>query len=222
MRFKPLLLLILSLILTACDGLTGVDTVGTLDAENILYGTEIAELQVISQEERIRAQETITADETRVAVVSGINHHLLATLVREITPTPPLQAVDALSLDSTQVAQFAGQRLFVKTGVSDRINADNGCVIDPKLSYPASVTALYATVRAQNLGSGVPMRADWTYENELVYSEEWIVDRNYNDICIWFDITPQKVEMKPGFWSVRLFAENFTLEDAMTFVIESQ
>jgi hypothetical protein len=208
-------MLMLAALLSACAAFNAEDVPATMAAERVAFATEAVMISALDLDARTRSAATVAAAEATIAVVSGVNIQLLATLQRNVTPTPVLDTQQ--QIDARQAAEFEGRRLFVKTGVGDTVDPDTGCILTPSLTFPVSGRQIYATARAFNIEAGTPLSARWYYENELVYEFDFTTTRGYADWCFWFDIRPDIVEFRPGSWSVRLYADGFQLEEPMPF-----
>lgn len=202
---------------SACAAFNTEDTYATLSAERVAFATESVLLREINLIERTEAAATMQAAEATMALSNGVNQQLLATLQRNVTPTPQLESIQ--QVDARQAAEFEGRRLFFKTGVSDFVNPEDGCVVSPSLTFSVNTPQIYATAQAFNIEVGTPLDARWYYEEELVYEFSFTTTRAYTEWCFWFDITPDLVEFRPGSWSVRLFADGFQLEEPMSFTM---
>jgi hypothetical protein len=212
------------ILLGACQGM-GEDVDGTIQADLQRYETESAELSVTAIARRTEVAATADVSGTRVAQDRNVNQQIYQTLVAGSTPTVALIAGEAAevrqeALQHSTSGFDVGDRLFIKTGVSDQVDG-SGCVVNPRSSFPTSTQALYATVRAYNVQAGTPMRAQWLWEGEMVMEEHWAIDQSRADYCLWFRLDSSQAQFTPGAWSVILTvdAENFPLEDPTTFFI---
>jgi hypothetical protein len=212
--------LFLLCLLCSCQAFNRVDTYGTAQAQNFAFETEVAEMTQVSQAQEAAAVATVEAGETTVALINGVNQQLVATLQRQVTPTPQIQIEGVQPLDPALQAQYEGKRLFVKTGTSSEVNQADGCIINPQVFFTEDATRIYGTLKVYNVEAGVLMRAEWKREGTPVWEDVWTVDANYAEICIWFYIEPAYVEFTPGAWSVEMFADGFSLEGPMTFSIQ--
>jgi hypothetical protein len=211
---------------SACQALTGADDVATLDAAMIAYQTEAVNLDFAATAEHIYARETVSVNETELAINNAINQQLLATLVRQITPTPQLVGEDGpddwqlvVGVESGgQTSQNPGEQSFVLTGLSTSVRQDDGCVISPQASFRTDVSRVYATFIAYMLTPGVVLRAEWYQEGELVSDASWTSDGEYDQLCIWFYIDPSDAAFIPGSWSVRLYADQQPIGGTVSFV----
>lgn len=217
MRVRFIALLFMMLV-TGCSAIGGEDTQGTAVAENASYLTESASINATMRADRASINITAQAAETEVAMIDGVNVQLVRTLERVVTPTPPLTG--ALEIDPTAAAEFEGERLFVKTGLSSEVDPNTGCVINPRVTFNAQEDRIYATMQVFNIEAGVPLRSEWYFQGELVYDFEFSSDQFYEDWCVWFFIDPTIVDFTPGSWTVRLYGDGFQLEDALAFQIE--
>jgi hypothetical protein len=215
-----LILGMLSIVLSGCRAFNREDTHATLQAENALYATEIADLEQIVAANRVAMVETVDASQRGLSVVNAVNQQLVATLQVIVTPTPELIVDQALGGDSIP-ADLGDRRWFVPTGIAASIRSADGCADLVQNRFTTSAAAVYATVRAFNLDQGTPMSVQWFREGVLQHEERWIVDRNYREVCVWFNIDSSVVTLTPGTWSARLFADGFQLESSLPFTIVS-
>ncbi len=212
------LLVILLLCVSGCQVLNQVDTPATLQAENMGYVLEATEIAQQTGAKAQQVQLTADASGTQTSDMLNVNRVLLAT-VRAGDPIGVQQGAVASTFATPLGGLESGQRWFVKTGVSSSVRNSDGCVEGARLRFDTSVDRIYATVQAFNVESGVVMSAQWYHEGSPVWEDSWALDRSSADICIWFDITRDNIAFQPGSWSVRLFADGFQLEEAMTFSI---
>ncbi|MBZ0291128.1 MAG: hypothetical protein K8L99_01050 [Anaerolineae bacterium] len=213
---KFLWLAVLWMLLSGCQVLSPPDVPATLQSENLGYvaqATEIAQ-RATSEAEDVRM--TAEAAGTQAAEIQMVNRVLLAT-VRARDPLDSGSVV--VNTIATPVGLDPNRRWFVKTGTSASIRESDGCVEDARVQFDASVQRIYATLIVYNITSGVQMSASWYYEGNPIREDSWVVDRNADQLCIWFDISSDVVDLAPGSWSVRLFADGAQLEEAMTFTI---
>lgn len=208
--------LLLLLTISACQVLNPPNIPATLSSENMGYVAEATALAGAATREAQDVELTAAAAETRTADIQTVNRVLLAT----VRAGDPIESQGVVAnVIATPVGLQPDQRWFVKTGLSTRVRDSDGCVEDPRIQFTNDVNRIFATARVFNINSGVRLSAIWYYEGNQVFDESWVVDRNSSDMCFWFDISRSIVELQPGNWSVRLFADGFQLEEAMTFSI---
>jgi hypothetical protein len=229
--------LLLLYLMTGCQALQAVDTGATLQAENIVYETEVAQLVVTGTAERIAAQQTHSISQTQIAVMNGVNQQLIATLIVQITPTPGLvvetrpddygltvdrtgsgRASSASSPNTTTGA--SANNPYRVTGVSTRVRSSDGCVESPQTTFASTVSEVYATFVAYNLTGGTTLRAEWYMGETLMDTGDWTPDENYDEVCVWFFIDQTTFPFTPGNWSVRLFANDTPIGAAQAFMFE--
>lgn len=209
------LVLVMSLAATSCQALSRRDPLLTLEAESISYAAEATNIRQTAEFERTSISVTAQAAETQIALVNGVNQQLRSTLSIQVTPTI---SVVAEALPETQNTD--GRRWFTRTGMSTQINSADGCVVNPGEIFSTNDQRIYATAHVVNLNEGALLRSDWLFEGTSRYDFEWVVDQNYDELCIWFYIDPTITEFTPGAWQVQLYADGFPLEGPMTFMIE--
>ncbi len=205
------------LAISSCQTLNQPDAQGTLQAERMDYVAEATTLAERATSGAVEVQATALAVNTRVAQVQAVNQVLLAT-VRAGDPLEVSGGLVANTIATPSNLQ-AGQRWFVKTGVSSSVRQSDGCVENAQLRFDSMVERLYATLKVFNIEAGVNMSVAWFHEGEPMWQDRWTVDRGASELCIWFDVTRANVEFLPGNWSVFMYADGFQLEDAMTFTI---
>lgn len=211
-------------LLGACQAFDASDDKGTLEAQSIMYNTQTVVIQTDSFTARTQVAQTIEARETQVAEVDNVNNQLLTTLRAVITPTVAVvqgaaaNSVTSPNISSTQEFLIVqGNLQFVLTGLSTTVSVNDGCVINPRTSFGTSESRIYATVQAYNILAQTLMQVEWFKEDELVYSDSWRVDNNYDQICIWFYIPSSDVNFTQGRWSAQFMANGTTVQQPMTF-----
>ncbi|MBZ0301509.1 MAG: hypothetical protein K8J31_17310, partial [Anaerolineae bacterium] len=78
---------------------------------------------------------------------------------------------------------------------------------------------IYATLKIYNAQSGTQLTAQWEYESSEVYRDSISLSRSASEICVWLSMSQTDVEMRPGSWTVRLFADGTQLESPVAFTI---
>lgn len=203
---------------SGCGALAGPDVPATLQAENLGFVQEATQIAQAGAADRALIAAAAAAAATQVAELQGVNAVLLAT-VR--AGDPPQQGVSVVAQTGSRPDTVAeGQRWFVRTGTAASVNAADGCVVNPQISFPPDIERIYATVHGYNVNAGVVMSVEWLYEGTRVWQESWPLERDWADICMWFYIDSTMVEFQPGNWSARLFADGFQLEEPLTFAIQ--
>jgi hypothetical protein len=132
----------------------------------------------------------------------------------------PTMVLESAVLPNAQ--ENDGRRWFTRTGVSGEVNPSSGCVINPVTVFAPNEDRIYATAHVINLNAGAVLASEWFYGEESRYSFQWTVERNYDELCIWFYIDPSITPFTPGNWRVQLFADGFNLEGPMMFEIAGQ
>lgn len=204
-----------ALVLAGCQALGGPNVPATLQAENQGYIAEATSIAQAFNRDAQRVVVTSAAVLTEVAEMQHANVELLVTVRAGETPLPRREVL----MDSVPIQLEAGQRWFVKIGTATSIRESDSCVTQPQLVFPAGVSRIYAGVRAYNIEAGVRMSASWSFEGEVVFEEAWDLNRGASNICMWFALDSSQVALSSGAWAVRLFADGFQLEEAMTFTI---
>jgi hypothetical protein len=203
---------------SGCGVLSRPDVPATLQAENLGFVQEATQIAQAGAADRALIAATADAAATQVAALQGVNTALLATVRAGDPPEPGVRA--AARTGSAPAGLAEGQRWFVPTGMAASVRESDGCMENPQVSFPADTERIYATVRGYNINAGVVMGVEWLYEGTSVWQEQWPVERNWPDICMWFYIDPATVDFQPGNWSARLFADGFQLEQPLTFSIQ--
>lgn len=213
------------LFLTACSAVEGTDSQATMQSVNADYATRIAEIPDLAQQEATLAWATVVAARTEAARIRNVNDQLLATVAAVSPPTPSVIQQGGPPSSAPQSAAASGQGYtgdnILLTGVGTNIRQSDGCLTQPSSTFSTNVEAIYAGLEAFNITAGLPILAEWYQANNLVYQFEWIVDRSYEQLCIWFSITQADVIFQPGNWSVQMYISgqqingpiNFTFED---------
>jgi len=211
---------------TSCQAFDREDTGATLEAENQMYSTQGIMIQTEAFLAQTEVVQTVQAAQTEVSQQDGINNQLLATVRAGSTPTiaivpaPRQQSTGEFGTLNEPVNNGALQ--FVLTGISSSIFATDGCAVDPQGSFPVGIQRVYATIQAFNIASGTVMAVEWFNGNEVVWSESWTVDQNYDQICIWFFLDPFSVTFTTGVWSAQMSANGTPIQEPMTFAFTGE
>lgn len=201
--------------MVGCQALGGPNVPATLQAENLGYIAEATSIAQSFNRDAQRVEVTSAAVLTEVADMQRANAELLVTVRAGETPLPQREVL----MDSVPIQLEAGQRWFVKIGTATSIRESDSCITQPQIIFQHGVSRIYAGVRAYNIEAGVRMSASWSHEGEVVFEEAWDLNRGSSNICMWFALDSSQVALTPGAWAVRLFADGFQLEEAMTFTI---
>lgn len=226
--------LLLVLAAGACSALTPDNPAATLQAERSGYVAEATSIAQAAAAQGTQVVATAAAAQTYVAQMEGRNRLLLATLQVAFPPTQalvdnagpstpgqmaspaPLDAVNpavtpAAAQDTAGDAGLGGAR-FTQVGTAASVRDSDGCADSLVYSFPANVQQIYITTRALNVTAGIEVRAEWYYEGQLTYSESYTVPRADADFCMWLSIAPTEIALSPGNWSVKLFANNQSVD----------
>ncbi len=207
-------------VMPACAALNQADIPATVAAQNAALATEIVTLDEMADSESIESSARAAELATSAAQINGINAQLVGTLQVVITPTPQLQA-DAFDPLTPSAPGEVGQRLYVNSGVSTEVRSSDGCVVDPREQFGPLVPRLYATFVAFNLTPGTLFRVEWwwTTNQQMMFSDSWTADQNYEELCVWFYITQDDVTFQPGNWQARLFVDEVQMTSPQRFEI---
>ncbi len=215
--------LFIVILMSACQ--PADDVAQTLQAGNDLLVAEAEAMAESAMLNRTAVMATLDASSTELAQVGSVNVQLYETLAVGSTATPVLNVVqlvgDGNSMDMMgATSQFdRANRLLVRSGVSSSISEADGCVVNPTITFSSDVPRLYATMRVFNVEAGVPIRAEWSYEDELRIVDEWIADRFSDDRCLWFVLESTRTPFTPGNWSVMMYMDGFFIDAPMPFAI---
>ena len=211
-------------LLTGCQALRGPDMQATLQAQGMAY---VAEATVIAQTAAARQnqiQATVDAAGTQVAETNSVNQQLLATARVLIPPTPAREIGSAPEVAGSPMPLSGSNSetmTFTNTVVTASINEADGCPNGLQNQFLQNADRIYVTTRASSIRAGTVMGVEWRDENQVVFSDNWTISRDATDFCIWYYITPDDVEFRPGRWSVQLSADGAVIEPAVSFVIAS-
>ena len=208
----------------ACGAINNTDTVGTLQADSVLYGTQIAQIQLDEAQYQTTVAETVVAAGTQVMSQSAVNTQLLGTVSAGSTPTIAVVNSNAGSQafipQSTLDVVNTGEQQFVLTGTAMEVNPDDGCAVSLRTEFSIDEDRVYATLRAFNVQQGTLTEVRWLREGEVVWEDSWVVDNYYENICVWFFLQPSYVNFTMGSWSVQLLADGQPIGQPMTFAFE--
>jgi hypothetical protein len=205
---------------SACAVLNQADGPATLVAQNAAYATEIAALDAAGTQENADAGIRAADLATGAARVNGVNAQLVATLQVAVTPTPRLEG-SAFDPSAPPDPGGVSQRLYVNTGIATEIRSSDGCVVNQREQFSPFEPRLYATFIAYNLKAGTLFRVEWwwTTAQQLMFSDSWTADTDYDELCVWFYITQDDVTFQPGTWQARLFVDEVQMTSPQSFEI---
>ena len=206
--------------LPACAALNQADIPATMAAQNAALATEMVMLDEMAASENIESSARAAELATQAAEINGINAQLVGTLQVVVTPTPQLEA-DAFDPLTPSAPGEVGQRLYVNSGISTEVRSSDGCVVDPREQFSPLVPRLYATFVAFNLTAGTLFRVEWwwTTNQQMMFSDSWTADQNYDELCVWFYVTQDDVTFEPGTWQARLFVDEVQMTSPQRFEI---
>jgi hypothetical protein len=195
-----------------------VDTEGTLIAENVSYSTEAAGITQTTEARRTEIQVTAQAAGTQVGQMQGANRVLLATVRAGETPTIGVVANPA-PITGTPGVVNSSPAQFTDIRTASTIRKSDDCADQLQTEFPADSPKIYITAHAFNIHKGTRMGVEWRYQGNPAHQESFVVPRDDDDYCLWFFIDPTMVQLSPGQWSVRLFANDAALDPAVSFTI---
>jgi len=215
------------MVLSGCAALDNTDTVGTLQAQSVVYETEVGAIATDSNLLRERVAATAGAAATTVAEENGRNQVLLQTLSAGSTPTMAIVS-DPSGIGASRNSGVVnppidlqeGETRFIATGTSSVVSDVDGCIIGASSRFETNVSRVYGTLQAFNVTQGTFMETDWYRGQELVWEDSWTVDSDYDQICIWFFIQPSYVAFTEGNWSVQFFANGQPIDQPIPFNFE--
>jgi len=227
-----------------CSTLGGEDIPGTAAAQSTAYADEATAMVSDLQAQGTAVQSTAVFAETYVTQMDGINRQMVATLRAAVPPTqqvvqgrdtsqPLISGLEGLpqeNLPDNVDASGAGAGAGAGTGVSgitefqpvqtaSSVRASDGCADVVTTEFTVDSTIIYATTRAFNMRAGTDMNVEWSFEGQVVYSWQFVVDVDDADYCLWFSMTPQDAPFTPGDWSVRMLANGAPLPSPANFRI---
>ena len=212
---------ILLLLLSACGALANGDSNATIAAEDFAFATEGAALVGTAMAQRTEIVVTVAAADTSVMLINSVNDQLYATLAAGSTPTIAVIQGEVSPAAGSVVATGASNSTFIITGISDLVDSATGCVANPRVSFPSSVTQLYITIQSYNSQAGTLMRAEWSFEGELRVQQDWVIDITAAERCLWFEVDTSDVVFTVGTWSVVVYQgeQNTAIGDPVIFSI---
>lgn len=228
-RYIAIWLLGLALFASACSALTPDNPAATLQAQRQGFVVEATSIAQAAQVQSTQVMGTAVAAQTYVAQMEGRNRLLLATMQVVFPPTQALVVNDGPStpgqvattapveafgettlapVDEGSAADSPGSARFTQVGTASSVREADDCAESLVSAFPADVQKIFITTRGLNVAQGTEMRAEWYYQEQLIYTESYTIPRDDDDFCMWLSIAPTDVALSPGNWSVRLFANN--------------
>lgn len=244
MNLHLLAILCCVFILAACSS---EDIPGTLQADNALWSTEIAQIPptLVAYETQVAA--TVVYASTYVAEVNRVNGILAATARAGATPTvarvigivpeaaeemrekgqdpslpvvaPPIAPVDS-EVGVMDDMNISGSIQIVNLVMTSAIRESDGCAAREQTRFPLAASQIFIAARARNVQSGTSVEVEWFNESRLVLRDSWTIPVNAQDYCFWFSLTPQDVPFVAGDWSAWLYVNGQPIGEPLTFSIE--
>ncbi len=111
------------------------------------------------------------------------------------SPTPPPAPVVGATFASATTA----------TGVRQ----DDGCPQDNVNQFPPSEDEIYLVVTARDVQPGTTFYSRWRGPDSQPFDTvSWTPDAPFDEVCIWFFITPGDLAFSPGEWEAQLLADD--------------
>jgi hypothetical protein len=213
---KPGVLLLSSIVLTACQVLRSADVPATLQAQNAGYIAEATALAQTRQAEAGQVLSTAQAAETYVARAESINLVLVATVRAGDIPTVGRSVGSAPGAVGTP---GSGETVFEDIQIAGSVRDSDSCAETVQTQFPSDTQEIYVTARALNIRAGTVLAVEWRREGELVWQENWTVPTDSDNFCLWFNIDPAVVALLPGNWLASLYADGVSIGPPAAFSI---
>lgn len=230
-RLAPLALLVLIIVLTSCDSITGQGQISDLETKNAqLQGTldivgtpmmtvaalEAAATQnVLLQVQLSQAQGTALAANATLTVMQFTGAGGGGLPATSIPSAPPGDQSPGLS---TPVSTPSGsQTVFSQTVTSTGTNAQD-CPTGVTTTFDKMAKGIFVDTQVNYLPSGSTFGARWTVNGNLFFDDSkcWIPDKDWYNICAYCSIVPDDptVGFTVGSWTVELSLNGQVLSQA--------
>lgn len=220
---------LLIMLAVGCQSFGSDDLAVTITAENRLYATESAGLNLTAEFDRALQVATIRAAETSLFETDNINRLLLATVRAGETPAPGrIVAVadpstsgmdEAMSEESGSSPAVGGVvpsgTVMSSLAVTDTIRASDGCAAGVRAEFGTDVGRIYLTGVANNLQQGTAFTVEWRAGDQVVDRSSWTAPSSTGSLCIWFFTEI----ITPGNGSATLFINGARVEPIVPFTI---
>lgn len=200
---KRLTLVLLGLMLGACQTFVGDDSPATLQAELTAYATEAAQIQQNRAVERTAIAATVEAAETRTAGFFQYNGLLLAT-ARANQPADERVVVDVAGLSLADMYVATGQTRVVSMATTDALRAEDGCPQPPVNLFRPGVSVIYFAGLVVNAPQGYSIQTNWIYEGQSVYQATWQAPMSAERQCYSIALRGSNAPLLPGSWMVAI------------------
>jgi hypothetical protein len=208
------------------------DIPATLEAEQMAFATEAADINATLQYQRAAAVVTVQAAETQASELTDLNRVLLATVRVGERPTQgripaimdesslerPQSLMDDMDIeDGTEgVTASMGDMQITQIATANSVRESDGCASSVQSQFPADVSQVYLTAVARNLQAGTAFTVEWRFEDQIQDRSDWVAPNNVDSLCIWFFT---EGPLQPGNWSARLYVNGAPIEPATSFLI---
>lgn len=221
-RIHQCCVVVLSLLLGACQVLNAPNGPATLSAQNTAFAAEATAMPAAIGGTAVAVAQTSVAARTAVAEISSINRQLIATLNVVVPATPKPQISTAGLVDTTgaagTVAAPSGS-VFVELGVTDRKRDSDGCADGMRTQFPVESPTIYAIGRSGSIAAGTVVEVEWKYQSQIITSGSYTLPNDENNFCIWFPLDPAAVPFTAGSWSVQFMVDEQPVEPTIFFNI---
>lgn len=201
---------------SGCRALEGQYTLATVQAQNTAFVAEATMIFETAEAEGTSVFATSQAADTAIAESSNVNLQLMATARAIIPPTQPRVGSSDLGIDE---AIMSGETQFVDIALAGSIRDSDGCASNLRSQFTMQDTRIYITARALNIRARTQMRVEWRKEGVIAWYDNFIVQDDAEELCIWFDIATSFVNFSPGSWSVVMYAGLTEIPPALNFTI---
>ncbi len=238
LRFDGLLAALL-IGLAACSGPSPAER--TLEAENALLATQVADLRATATVAADRRRITVEYGQTAVGQVRRQNEILAATVaalggdVESVRPGAPLPTPAPAALDPASAAPGSpltpaalAQPPLTPTAppppslynlVTTEAVGANDCAVGAVSRFPATAPRIYVVATAANIAPGTRLASRWFREGVEVIVHEFTPDFAIQQACVWFFIDPAETPFTPGNWRVQLEIDGAPAGEPAVFTI---
>ncbi len=211
----------------------------TLEAENEILATQVADMRATATIAADRLRITIEYGQTAVGQARRQNEILAATVAAlggdvgsvrpgAAFPTPSPAALDvAPAPGGTPPAALAQPPLTPTTppppSLYNLVTAEgvgpNDCALAAVSQFSTAAQRIYAVATAANIAPGTRLASRWFRDGAEVIMHEFRPDFAIQQACVWFFIDPTETAFTPGSWSVQLEIENTPAGAPVAFTI---
>lgn len=216
-------LILIALLLSACQSLSKNEQVIALETELQAYSTEAIDIRNAMQSNRTEVAATIAVASTQAAEFEHYNDILKATVFVAHPPIEPTRVVVQDTEGPLPLEMYdrsSGEMMFVEVGTAAQIDSNN-CFVRHEAFFGMDISTIYMTAMALNLQGGTVVRVDWQYGGDIVLSNSWVAPQAADGQCVALALRASDGEFAAGNWTATMYVNGEALDPISFSIIDN-